>query len=72
MSKNVHVVPGEAGWDVKVEGNNRGAHFRTQNEAIEAGRKLARGNRSEHIVHGRDGRIRQRDSYGRDPFPPRN
>jgi uncharacterized protein DUF2188 len=32
---------------------------------------LARGNQSEHIVHGRDGRIRQRDSYGRDPFPPR-
>jgi hypothetical protein len=72
MSNNVHVVPNDGGWDVKVEGNRRTAHFPTQNEAIEAGRMLARGNRSEHIVHGRDGRVRQRDSYGRDPFPPRN
>lgn len=71
MSKNVHVVPHDGGWDVKVEGGRSSRHFSTQNEAIEVGRQLARGNRSEHIVHGRDGRIRQRDSYGRDPFPPR-
>jgi hypothetical protein len=71
MSKNVHVVPGDRGWNVKVEGGaGTTTHFRTQDEAIEAGSRLARGNRSEHIVHGRDGRIRQRDSYGRDPFPP--
>jgi hypothetical protein len=71
MSGNVHVVPHESGWDVKVEGDRGARHFPTQNEAIEAGRRLAKGNRSEHIVHGRDGRIRQRDSYGSDPFPPR-
>jgi hypothetical protein len=71
MSNNVHVVPGDGGWNVKVEGGFGATHFRTQGEAIEAGRRLARGNRSEHIVHGRDGRIRQRDSYGRDPFPPK-
>jgi len=71
MGKNVHVVPSDGGWDVRLEGNARGRHFGTQNQAIEAGRRIARGNRSEHIVHGRDGRIRQRDSYGRDPFPPR-
>jgi hypothetical protein len=71
MKNNVHVVPSGGGWDVKVEGVGRMSHFPTQREAIQAGRSLARGNRSEHIVHGRDGRIRQRDSYGRDPFPPR-
>lgn len=71
MKNNVHVVPSDGGWDVKVEGVGRTSHFSTQREAIQAGRSLARGNRSEHIVHGRDGRIRQRDSYGRDPFPPR-
>jgi Uncharacterized protein conserved in bacteria (DUF2188) len=71
MSKNVHVVPSDQGWDVKVEGGRRARHFTTQGEAIEAGRRLARSNHSEHIIHGRDGRIRQRDSYGRDPFPPR-
>jgi len=71
MKNNVHVVPSGGGWDVKVEGIGREEHFTTQLEAIQAGRRIARGNRSEHIVHGRDGRIRQRDSYGRDPFPPR-
>lgn len=70
MRNNVHVVPGNGGWDVKVEGGGGARHFPTQREAIDAGRKLARGNRSEHIIHGRDGRIRQRDSYSRDPFPP--
>lgn len=71
MKNNVHVVPRDSGWDVKIEGVRGGSHYSTQREAIEAGRKLARGKGSEHIVHGRDGRIRQRDSYGRDPFPPR-
>lgn len=71
MQNNVHVVPRDGGWDVTIEGAGGGSHYSTQREAIEAGRKLAQGNRSEHIVHGRDGRIRQRDSYGRDPFPPR-
>jgi hypothetical protein len=71
MSKNVHIVPGNEGWDVRVEGGRGARHFNTQGEAIDAGRRLARRNRSEHIIHGRDGRIRQRDSYGRDPFPPR-
>lgn len=71
MSKNVHVVPADGGWNVKVEGGMGTSHFRTQDEAVRVGRSLARGNRSEHIIHGRDGRIRQRDSYGSDPFPPR-
>jgi len=71
MSNNVHVVPSDGGWDVKVEGRSGAQHFATQREAIQAGRRLAQGNRSENIVHGRDGRIRERDSYGRDPFPPR-
>jgi hypothetical protein len=71
VSQNVHVVPSDGGWDVKVEGIDRTTHYPTQGEAIEAGKRLARGNRSEHIIHERDGRIRQRDSYGRDPFPPR-
>jgi hypothetical protein len=71
MNNNVHIVPSDGGWDVKVEGRGGAQRFPTQREAIQAGRRLAQGNRSENIVHGRDGRIRQRDSYGRDPFPPR-
>jgi hypothetical protein len=65
MSKNVHVVPSDGGWNVKVEGGLRSKHFQTQGEAIEAGRRLARGNHSENIIHGRDGRIRHADSWAR-------
>jgi ketosteroid isomerase-like protein len=71
MPKNIHVVPGDGEWSVTVEGDGRSSRFSTQHEAMEVGRRLAKANRSEHIVHGRDGRIRQRDSFGRDPFPPR-
>ncbi|MBY0544383.1 MAG: DUF2188 domain-containing protein, partial [Gammaproteobacteria bacterium] len=25
----------------------------------------------EHFIHGKDGKIQERNSYGNDPFPPR-
>lgn len=71
MGKNVHVLPSDGGWDVQIEDGSGARHFQSQGEAIAAGRRLAQGNRSEQIIHSRDGRISQRDSYGRDPFPPR-
>lgn len=52
MSNNVHVVPSDGGWDVKVEGSPGATHFPTQSEAIQVGRQLAHGNRSEHIIPG--------------------
>ena len=42
----------------------------TQHEAIDAAREIARKQRTEVYVHGRDGRIRERNSYGNDAFPP--
>ena len=45
--------------------------FDTQREAIEAARKIARKQGTELYIHGKDGRIRERDSYGRDPYPPK-
>jgi len=69
MSRNVHVIPSDGGWKVRVEGGHDSKQFKTQREAMTLGRSIARSNRSDQIIHGRDGRIRQRDSYGRDPFP---
>jgi hypothetical protein len=65
---DVPVVPGEGGWRVEIaaDGRARSVH-RTQAEAREAARELARRARSELFVHGRDGRIRERNTYGRDP-----
>ena len=71
MSSNVHIVPHSDGWAVKIEGNDRATSVHdTQQQAIDAGRDRARREESELLIHGRDGRIRDRDSYGGDDFPP--
>lgn len=70
--KNQHVVQREDGWAVRGEGNSRDtSHHATQAEAAEAARDIARRQRSEALIHGRNGRIRERDSYGHDPHPPK-
>lgn len=43
----------------------------TQVGAIDAGRGTAKREQTELYVHGRDGKIRDRDSYGNDPHPPK-
>lgn len=71
MGKNQHVVTHPDGWAVKGEGNERATSVHsTQAEAIEAARAIARNQQSELLIHGRNGQIRERDSYGNDPFPP--
>ena len=70
-SKNQHVVPRESKWAVRKTGSEKVTrHFDTQKEAIDAARGLARRQRSEVFIHGRDGRIRERNSYGKDDIPP--
>jgi hypothetical protein len=39
----------------------------TKREAQEAGRERARKDKVEHIIQNEDGKIAQRNSYGRDP-----
>jgi uncharacterized protein YdaT len=72
MGKNQHVVLHEGKWAVRGERNERVTEvFETQREAIDRAREIARNQDSELLIHGEDGRIRARDSYGNDPFPPR-
>ena len=47
------------------------SHHPTQSEAIDAARNTAQREQVELLIHGRDGQIRERDSSGHDPFPPR-
>lgn len=72
MGKNQHVVPAGDGWGVRGEGNSRLTSVHdTQAEAIESAREIARNQQSELVIHRPDGRIRDKDSYGPDSFPPR-
>lgn len=70
--KNQHVVPRGDGWAVVGENNARASSLHeTQAEAIDAARSIAQRERSELLIHGRNGQIRERNSYGDDPFPPK-
>src|SRR6266403_4277512 len=70
--ENLHVVPQIEGWAVRSEGRTRPTSIhRSQREAIDAARKLAkRTAASQLVIHGRDGRIKERVTYI-DVLPPK-
>jgi uncharacterized protein YdaT len=66
------VVPKGEKWSVRKAGASRASGtFDTQNEAIREARKIAKNQATELYIHGKDGRIRERNSFGRDPHPPK-
>ncbi|MCO5133720.1 MAG: DUF2188 domain-containing protein [Phyllobacteriaceae bacterium] len=70
--KGQHVVPSGSKWSVRRAGASRASgSFRTQEEAISRAREIARNQGTELYIHGRDGRIRERNTYGSDPHPPK-
>lgn len=70
--KNIHVTHRKHGtWAVKGEGDHRASSLHgTQGKAIAAAKPLAQKNESELVIHGRDNKIRDKDSFGADPNPP--
>lgn len=68
MGKNVHITPRSTGWAVKTAGAERAAAIvPTQAAAAAIGRQLAINRGSELLIHGRNGQIREKNSYGNDP-----
>lgn len=73
MGKNQWVVPHDGKWAVRGEGNSRVSSIHGKQEtAAKVARVLARAEKSELIIQGRDGRIRDKDSFGPDPCPPKD
>jgi len=73
MGKNQHIVKNGKKWSVKGEGNKKATKkFDTQKEAIDFAKKIAKNQKSEIVIHGRNGKIRDKDSYGNDPYPPKD
>ena len=65
---DVETVHHDGQWWNRVEGTgDEHGPYRTKEEAVEEGRDLARGFKSEHIIKGLDGRIHERSTYGHDP-----
>ena len=71
---NQHVTKRSDGnWQVRGEGNYRATVVtKTQREAISKARDIAINQRAEVVIHGVNGRIRNKNSYGNDPCPPRD
>ena len=71
---NQHVTKrSDSSWQVRGEGNSRATVVtKTQREAISKARDIAINQRSEVVIHGVNGRIRNKNSYGNDPCPPRD
>jgi hypothetical protein len=69
----IHVIPHKDSWVVRSESNKKVTSVHdTQREAIDVARKTAQTVKGELVIHARDGRIRERDSYGSDPLPPKS
>jgi len=68
VKKGVHAVPSSGKWVVKKEGSARtSSSHTTQSAAWKSAKDIAKKENSEAYLHGRDGRIRERSTYGHDP-----
>ena len=70
--RNQHVVPHKDGWAVRGAGSQRASSVHgTQKDAIRSARNTALRQRTEVVIHRPNGQIRDRNSYGNDPYPPK-
>jgi hypothetical protein len=73
MAKNYHSVPKGDGWAVKKEGTAAPVStHRTQAAAEVKTHQLAKQAEVEAVYHRRDGTIKDKDSFGNDPNPPKD
>jgi hypothetical protein len=71
--KNQHVISVGKGWAVKKEGSNKYTTFTdTKAKAIHIAREIAKNNKADLIIHGRDGKIQDKDSYVKDSCLPKD
>jgi len=71
--KNQWVIKYGGIWAVKGEGNKRATKvIKTQKEAIDIARGIAKNQKSELIIQNTEGKIRSKNSYGNDPCSPKD
>ena len=73
QNRAYHVVSSpDGGWAVLREGAERASkRFNTKEDAVRYARSICQGERVPLVVHRSDGTIREKNSYGNDPHPPR-
>lgn len=72
--KEHHVVPNpKGGWDIKKNKAERiSGHFDKKQDAVDRGREISKNQKSELVIHRKDGTIERKDSHGKDPNPPKD
>ncbi len=73
--KNIHTVYNSERkmWETKKEGQAKPlASSETKATAEDKSIKEAKKLKVEHIIHNKDGKISDKDSYGEDPNPPKD
>lgn len=73
MGKNQHVTYKNGTWRVLGERNSKATVTTgTKKEAVDIGRTIAKNQHSELVIHNKNGRISDKDSYGNDQCPPKD
>jgi|AntRauTorcE11898_2_1112593.scaffolds.fasta_scaffold34313_2 hypothetical protein len=66
------VAPNGDKWKVKQHGNSKASkNFDKQSDAIDYGKKRAKQDKTELYIKNRKGQVRDANSYGKDPYPPK-
>ena len=71
--KSHHVVPTpNGGWNVKKGGSIKASrHFDNKQDAVQYGKQVSISQKSDLVVHKKDGTIQSKDSSGRKSNPPK-
>ncbi len=74
MGKNQHITHNpNGGWNVIGAGNSKPTIILpTKQKAIDYGRIIAKNQKAELVIHGMNGKIQDKDSYGKDFCPPKD
>lgn len=60
-------------WETKKEGQKKPlASSKTKETAMQKSVREAKKAQAEHVIHNKDGKISDKDSYGKDPNPPKD
>ncbi|HMT01533.1 MAG TPA: DUF2188 domain-containing protein [Candidatus Absconditabacterales bacterium] len=72
-NQQVRVSPNDGGRKVQRPGNSKASYITaTKLEAIERAKKMAQTQKLEMIIQKKDGKVQLRNSYGNDPYPPKD
>jgi hypothetical protein len=68
--RDIHVIPFQGKWVVTRGSSEHSTSHDSKKEAISEGRRIAKNQAGELIVHERDGSIRSRDSFSTEDSNP--